>query len=167
MANYNRTILSNIWGVKKFSDLSTQEKLFYLYLHTSDITSDAGAYPLVPKKCAIDLNMSVAQIKKMLEKFEQIGYVCFDAEAEEICILDYHHEPKAGIKFEMFYKDLRRLTSQKVIDALVEMSKAAREISRVYFLALQQIAPEVNEAEFRIGKTSKTDTSNGSLKRNS
>ena len=157
MANYNRTIVSSLWSKKTFRKLTPKEKVFYFLLHTGEITSDTSVFPCLLDDCALYCGVSVNEIKKMITRFEELGLIYFDHEAEEICVLDYfeNHEPAGGITYEMYRKDFAKITSAQVFETLVENSKNYC-ISMPFFAALQDFVPDLKEEDFNIKKSDKT-----------
>lgn len=157
MANYCRTILSSLWSSKSFRKLNHKEKVFYFLLHTGEISSDTSVFPCMLDDCALYCGVQVEDVEKMIEKFQELGIVYYDYEAEEICVLDYFvmHSPSGGITYEMYRKDISKITSDKVIDVLVENSKKF-DISLSFFAALQDFRPSIKEEDFIIKSSNKT-----------
>ncbi len=107
--------------------------------------------------CSLYCGVSVKEIEKMLQRFEELGYIFYDYATEEICVLDYFvmHSPAGGITYEMYRKDLAKITSDKVLDVLVENSKRY-DISLPFFAALQDFKPQIKEEDFAIKSCSKS-----------
>ena len=146
MANYCRTILSSLWSSKSFRKLNQTEKVFYFLLHTGELSSDTSVFPCMLEDCALYCGVQVEEVEKMMKKFEELGLVYYDYDAEEICVLDYFamHNPAGGITYEMYRKDIGKITSDKVLDVLVENSKKY-DISLPFFAALQDFRPSIKE----------------------
>ena len=157
MANYCRTVLSSLWSNKSFRKLNHKEKVFYFLLHTGEISSDTSAFPCMISDCALYCGISVKEIEKMLQHFEELGYIFYDYDTEEICVLDYFvmHSPAGGITYEMYRKDLAKITSDEVLDAVVENSKKY-DISLPFFAALQDFRPTIKEEDFSIKNCNKS-----------
>lgn len=157
MANYSRTILSSLWSSKIFRKLNHKEKVFYFLLHTGEITSDTSVFPCLMDDCALYCGVSVKEIEKMLHRFEELGLIFYDYDLEEICVLDYFvmHSPVGGITYEMFRKDLAKISSDKILDVLVENSKKY-DISLPFFAALQDFRPCIKQEDFSIKHCEKT-----------
>ena len=158
MANYNRTIVSSLWSNKTFRRLTPKEKVFYFLLHTGEITSDTSVFPCFIEDCALYCGASKKEIEKMLAHFEELGLVMYDKDCEEIIILDFffYHPPVGGLTFEMFRKDLAKITSKKIMDALVENSKKYK-ISIQFFTALKEFVPYLCQDDFNIKKSTLTE----------
>ena len=158
MANYNRTIVSSLWSNKTFRRLTPKEKVFYFLLHTGEITSDTSVFPCFIEDCALYCGASKKEIEKMLAHFEELGLIMYDKECEEIIILDFffYHPPVGGLTFEMFRKDLAKITSKKIMDALVENSKKYK-ISIQFFTALKEFVPYLCQDDFNVKKSNLTE----------
>ena len=158
MANYNRTIVSSLWSNKTFRRLNHKEKVFYFLLHTGEITSDTSVFPCLVEDCALYCNVSKKEIEKMIAHFEELGIILYDREYEEVIILDafYYHPPVGGLTFEMFRKDLAKISSEKIMAALVENSKKYT-ISIQFFAALKEFVPDILNCDFKIKKTKLTE----------
>ena len=155
MANYNRTIISSVWTSLDFRKMTDKEKVLYFWLHTGEITSDSSAFPCLIDDCAHYCGMKRKDVESILKKFQELGLVFYDYEEENVVVLDYfdHHPPVGGIKYEMFAKDLAKITSDKVIDVLIENSKNYK-ISIAFFAALQDLRPEIKAEDFQIKNSS-------------
>ena len=158
MANYNRTIVSSLWSNKTFRRLTPKEKVFYFLLHTGEITSDTSVFPCFIEDCALYCGTSKKEIEKMLAHFEELGLIMYDKECEEIIILDFffYHPPVGGLTFEMFRKDLAKITSKKIMNALVENSKKYK-ISIQFFTALKEFVPYLCQDDFKVKKSTLTE----------
>ena len=158
MANYNRTIVSSLWSNKLFRRLTHKEKVFYFLLHTGEITSDTSVCPCMIEDCALYCNVSKKEIGKMINHFEELGIILYDHEYEEIIIKDlfYYHPPVGGLTFEMFKKDIAKISSKKILSALVENSKKYT-ISLQFFAALKEFVPNLRQDDFKIKKTNLTE----------
>jgi len=158
MSNFKRTYLSSYWGSSLFADMTLAEKVFYLYLHTSDETSDTGAFSLRINIAAARCGVGIPQMKKLIARFEELGILYFDAKTQETVVLDYfdHHPPASSLSYEMYESDLSKIRSDAVIDRLAEMAKDY-PICRTFFLALRTRKPDINEKDYRISATKSTD----------
>jgi hypothetical protein len=98
------------------------------------------------------------KIEKMIAHFEELGIILYDREYEEVIILDafYYHPPVGGLTFEMFRKDLAKISSEKIMAALVENSKKYT-ISIQFFAALKEFIPDILNCDFKIKKTKLTE----------
>lgn len=140
-----------------FRNLTADEKVVYLFLHTADISSDSSVFFCPLSDVASCCNMSKQKIIKIFKKFEAEKYIVYDYDFQEVCVMDYFwlHPPIGGIYYEMFYKDIQKIKSKCVIDTLVETAKNY-EISMAFFTALQDVRPDISQYEYVIKPTDKT-----------
>ena len=151
MANYTRRIKTEIWMDVKFRRFTPEEKTLYLLLRLGEFTSDSSVFRCPLSDCATLCGIPLEHVKTILKKFAKEGYVYYDYKTEEICVCDYFrlHPPVGGLYYEMFKADLDRIHSRKVIKKLIECAKRY-EISPAFFAALQDVAPEIREEDYRI-----------------
>lgn len=157
MANFNRSIKSDLWMTIDFRNLTSDEKVVYLFLHTADISSDSSVFFCPISDVSSSCNISKKKVMNIFKKFEEEHYIVYDYQRQEICVLDYFwlHPPIGGIYYEMFHKDISKVKSQIVIDALTEASKNY-EISMAFFTALQDVRPAISECDYVIKPSDKT-----------
>ncbi len=157
MANYNRSIKTDLWMTIAFRDLTSDEKVVYLFLHTADLSSDSSVFFCPISDVASCCNLSKAKVLKILKKFEEAGYIVYDYDYQEVFVKDYFwlHPPVGGLGFEMFYKDLSKIKSHHLIDLVVENSKEY-EISLPFFTALQDVRPNIKQDDYAIKPTKMT-----------
>ena len=70
-----RSINTKIWDDEWFEELSSEQKLVFLYLLTNQNTNILGIYQLSIKRIAYDTDLSKETIRKALEDFEKAGKV--------------------------------------------------------------------------------------------
>lgn len=157
MANFNRSIKSDLWMTIDFRNLTSDEKVVYLFLHTADISSDSSVFFCPLSDISSSCNISKKKIMNIFKKFEEEHYIVYDYKRQEVCVLDYFwlHPPIGGIYYEMFSKDISKVKSTIVIDALVEAAKNY-EISMAFFTALQDVRPEISEYDYIIKPSEKS-----------
>lgn len=151
MANYNRSIKTDLWMTIAFRKLTSDEKVVYLFLHTADFSSDSSVFFCPISDVASCCNLSKKKILNILKKFEDEGYIVFDYKYEEVFVRDYFslHPPVGGLGHEIFYKDLSKIKSSRLIDLLAENSKKY-EISLPFFTALQYVRSHIARDDYRI-----------------
>lgn len=157
-ANYERTVKSGlVWDNPIFESLDALEKLFYFLLITGQETSDTSVYLLSPKKIAYVLDCSKERALELIEKFEKLNLIKYDYETNEVLVLFYfqHNPPRGGLRYLGYGKDMAKITSSNLIDALAENAKGY-PITRAFFLALKDYA-DVDESDFDIKKTTAQD----------
>lgn len=76
MANY-RQIHTQIWRDDWFSELTTDEKLLFIYLFSNDSSSLTGLYKISLRVIAFETGLSTEFVRDALIKFESGGRVVF------------------------------------------------------------------------------------------
>ena len=89
MANFNRSIKSDLWMTIDFRNLTSDEKVVYLFLHTADISSDSSVFFCPLADVSGSCNISKKKVENIFKKFEEKGYIVYDYGRQEICVLDY------------------------------------------------------------------------------
>lgn len=152
MSNYSRNIRADIWDNRRFTGYNAKQKLFWFYLHTSDATSDTSVYRLRLNRAADACGISKKEAQRMLEGFIADGLVIYDEATEEVCMADYFtygHEPLSGIGHSYYRKDLKKIESKKILDALCVQAKGV-DICEQFFRALADVIPNLNRTDFHI-----------------
>lgn len=152
MSNYSRNVHADIWNTRRFAGYSAKQKLFWFYLHTSDETSDTSVFRLRLSRAADACGISKSEAKKILYGFIADGLVVYDEETEEVCIADYFtygHEPLSGIGYSYYRKDLKKIESKKILDALKENAKRV-DICEPFFDAMSEVIPGLNRSDYTI-----------------
>ena len=74
MAKY-RPVLCAIWGDPDFEDYSKDQKLIFLYLITTDKTTESGIYAVTPKAISNETGIPVSVVKETLGNgFKNVSY---------------------------------------------------------------------------------------------
>ena len=152
MSNYERTFKSAVWNERIFENLSNTEKVFYVLLHVGIETSDTSVFSLTHKRIKDHLMLSsVEEVDEILEKFTELGLIQYDYEHEEILVLDYfrHNPPKSPFFYEGYCKDLSKIHSKKLLEALAENAKNYT-LSVAFLSALSEyVAIDPNQYKLR------------------
>ena len=152
MSNYSRNVRADIWDNRRFAGYSAKQKLFWFYLHTSDDTSDTSVYRLRLNHAADACGTSKKEVQQMLEGFIAEGLVIYDVTTEEGFMADYFtygHDPLSGIGYSYYRKDLKKIESKKILDALCAQAKGV-DICEQFFRALSEVIPNLKQTDFRI-----------------
>lgn len=152
MSNYSRNIRADIWDNRRFTGYNAKQKLFWFYLHTSDATSDTSAFRLRLSRAADTCGISKNEAKKIFDGFVADGLAIYDEETEEVLITDYFvygHEPLSGIGYSYYRKDLKKIESKKILDALCVQAKGV-DICEQFFRALADVIPNLKRTDFHI-----------------
>lgn len=89
MANYRR-LQSSFWQDNFVLCLSTEEKLFYMYLLTNSRTNQCGIYSFSSLLASIELDLTQGKVMELLHKFIYRGKILYDKTTEEIMILNWY-----------------------------------------------------------------------------
>ena len=91
MAKY-RSIQTGFWSDSKvIDDFTPEDRYFYLYLLTNEKSNQLGCYELSIKQMCRDTGYNEENIKKLLNRFEDILKVInYDYETKEIFIKNWH-----------------------------------------------------------------------------
>lgn len=74
MAKY-RPVLSAIWSDPDFEDYSKDQKLIFLYLITSEKTTESGVYAVSPKAISNETGVPIPSVKEVLGNgFKNVSY---------------------------------------------------------------------------------------------
>ena len=84
-----RKIHVTFWSDSFISELSTEKKLFYIYLLTNEKTTQCGIYETTKKKIAFDLGYSIDTVSKLLQYFEKQGKILYSEKTNEILLLNW------------------------------------------------------------------------------
>ena len=63
--------------------------------------------------------------------------------------ITYGHEPLSGIGYSYYRKDLKKIESKKILDALCAQAKGV-DICEQFFRALSEVIPNLKQTDFRI-----------------
>lgn len=84
-----RPINTEIWKDDYMLDLSSTEKLLFIYLLTNDFTTQAGIYKLSMNHAAMETGLSQEQMLSCLQKFHADGKIIYNLPTKEIAILNW------------------------------------------------------------------------------
>lgn len=158
MPNYVRSVKTDLWIESRFRKFDAAQKIVWFYLHTGYHSSETALYPCPIEDIALFCKLSKKKTAEIIEYFCDQNLILYDHETEEVLVLDYfdYHAPNMGLYYRMYAGDLSKIKSQKLIDELVEMSKKYK-ISMAFFTALKNLRPNLNQSDFKVKKTGKTE----------
>ena len=84
-----RKIHTSIWSDSFFSELDSEQKLFYLYLLTNERTKQCGVYEITKRQIAFDLSYSIDKVSILLKYFTDNGKIKYNDETKEIGIANW------------------------------------------------------------------------------
>lgn len=88
MAIY-RQIHIDFWQDELVTELSSEEKYFFIYLMTNSKTTQCGVYRVNLKIMAFDLGWDKSNVEKLLTRFVEKERILFNPEHNEIFILNW------------------------------------------------------------------------------
>ncbi|WP_411678864.1 DnaD domain protein [Clostridium thailandense] len=88
MAFY-RYIRTGFWQDDFISELTPEEKYFYLYLMTNLKTTQCGIFILVKKIAEAELGYSRETIEKLLKRFVEYGKIAYSEKTNEVMLLNW------------------------------------------------------------------------------
>lgn len=88
MAIY-RQIHVDFWQDEIVTELSPEEKYFYLYLMTNNRTTQCGVYRFNLKVMAFDLGYDKSTVEKLLSRFVSNGRIKYNEEENEIYLVNW------------------------------------------------------------------------------
>lgn len=109
MAKY-RPVLSAIWSDPDFEEYSKDQKLIFLYLITTEKTTESGVYAVTPKAISSETGIPVSTVKEVLGNgFKNISY-----DFENSCVfvhsfLRYNGRGRKDLLAKSIQADARRV----------------------------------------------------------
>lgn len=88
MAIY-RQIHTTVWKDDWVGELSTKEKLLWMYLTTNDRTTQCGVYVFSWRYAPFETGLSIEEIRKIISKFQIDGKIKFNESNNEIMIVNW------------------------------------------------------------------------------
>lgn len=85
-----RFLQTGFWRDDYFSEISPEDKYFYIYLLTNEMCTQCGIYTLVPKFAALELGYSVDTVKALINRFVDYGKIFYNEEKCEVMIINWY-----------------------------------------------------------------------------
>jgi hypothetical protein len=85
-----RQVHTEFWQDNFVVELTPEDRYFYLYLITNSRVSQCGIYSFSRKFAAVETGYSSETIDKLLERFVGYGKILYNAEKNEIMILNWY-----------------------------------------------------------------------------
>lgn len=151
-----RQLSVNIWTDDLVLSMSPEQKLLFLYLHTSPYSSGCGIYHLQLRTMGFQLGLTAAPIESALRGLAAAfpDLVAIDWETKEVALLQY---PKqlliTASKRVMGYveKEIEKVQSQYLLRELIARNSATLSkpyLSRIRALQMQVINQNRENVEF-------------------
>ena len=112
-----RFIKTNMWQDPFFLDLTSQDKLFHIYLISNGKTTQCGIFEQTPSMMAFELGYSVGRVEEQIARFEQWGKLARDKTTHEFFLLswlkhNFHPSPNVITCME---KELEKVKSPALL----------------------------------------------------
>ena len=88
MAKY-RQIQTCFWRDSFVTELTPEEKFFYMYIMTNSSTTQCGIYTFIIKFAEVETGYNSNTIEKLLKKFVEYGKIRYCKETKELMILNW------------------------------------------------------------------------------
>jgi DnaD/phage-associated family protein len=85
-----RFLQTDFWRDDFFLELSPEDKYFYLYLLTNDVSSQCGIYNFIPKLAAVELGYSEDTVMVLINRFVGYGKIFFNEKNKEVMIINWY-----------------------------------------------------------------------------
>jgi hypothetical protein len=108
MAGY-RQIHTQIWKDEWFIELSSDEKLLFIYLFSNEQTSISGVYKLPPRVIAYETGLDQGFVETALAKFDQQKKVYYRDGVIWVVNMPRYHANRSETTWKKILKDVRRL----------------------------------------------------------
>lgn len=96
----NRYVNTAFWDDDYISELSWKEKLLFLYLLTSPLTSICGAFEISLRRIAFDTGMEISEIRDFLGKFQSDQKIYY-VDGKWIVLRNFLKHQTFGAKMQM------------------------------------------------------------------
>jgi len=94
MAIY-RQIQIDFWQDDFVTDLSAEDRYFFIYLLTNSKTTQCGVYQINVKLAAFELGWDREQVNKLLKRFVEYGKILYDQTTSELMLVNWLKYNKA------------------------------------------------------------------------
>lgn len=88
MAKY-RQLQTCFWKDSFVTELTPEEKFFYMYLMTNDNTTQCGIYTFIVKFAEVETGYNRETIEKLLNRFIEYGKIKYCRETKEIMVVNW------------------------------------------------------------------------------
>jgi DnaD/phage-associated family protein len=143
MARY-RSIQTSFWQDNFIVKLPLIEKGFYSYILTNSRTNQCGIYNFSITFSAIELGCSEDEIRTLLDKFVQYGKILYDAENQELMILNWYKYNLNNSKNTLtcVNRELEDVKNKEFVRKFYELCKLKRYPLEIIFDGIDIDQPE-------------------------
>lgn len=122
MAIY-RYVRTSFWQDDFVSELTPEEKYFYIYLMTNLKTTQCGIFKLVKKIAEAETGYSRETIEKLIKRFIEYGKIAYCEETKEVMILNWMKYNFSSSKntIACINKELKEVENKEFIDIMYKL----------------------------------------------
>ena len=124
-----RKVHTSFWSDSFTSDLSVDQKLFYLYLLTNERTRQCGVYEITKKQISFDLGYSIDKVSILLKYFIGTGKIRYNENTKELAIgnwLKYNSSTSPKVK-SCIDKEFKLVKDTVLIEYVKSMDTQSQE----------------------------------------
>ena len=122
MAIY-RQIQIDFWQDNFVTDLSAEDRYFFIYLLTNSNTSQSGVYQINVKLAAFELGWDREQVNKLIKRFVEYGKIEYDDTTSEIMIVNWLKYNKATSPkvAKVIDREIKSIKNEHFKDTLIQL----------------------------------------------
>lgn len=122
MAIY-RQIQIDFWQDNFVTDLSAEDRYFFIYLLTNSNTSQSGVYQINVKLAAFELGWDREQVNKLIKRFVEYGKIEYDETTSEIMIVNWLKYNKATSPkvAKVIDREIKSIKNEHFKDTLIQL----------------------------------------------
>lgn len=122
MAIY-RQIQIDFWQDNFVTDLSAEDRYFFIYLLTNSNTSQSGVYQINVKLAAFELGWDREQVNKLIKRFVEYGKIEYDEATSEIMIVNWLKYNKATSPkvAKVIDREIKSIKNDHFKDTLIQL----------------------------------------------
>jgi DnaD/phage-associated family protein len=124
MAKY-RQLQTCFWKDSFVTELTPEEKFFYMYLMTNDNTTQCGIYTFIVKFAEVETGYNRETIEKLLNRFIEYGKIKYCSETKEIMVVNWLKHNFIGSKpvISCINKELKQVKQAAFVKDLYNVCK--------------------------------------------
>jgi hypothetical protein len=124
-----RKVHTSFWSDSFTSDLTVDQKLFYIYLLTNERTKQCGVYEITKKQISFDLGYSIDKVSILLTYFINKGKIKYNEYTKELAIgnwLKYNFSTSPKVK-SCIDKEFKLVKDTVLIEYVKSMDTLSQE----------------------------------------
>lgn len=147
----SRPVCVDFWLDKKvYDNLSTNDKLIFIYLLTNSRTLQQGIYTIPIGLISYETNIPLEDVEESLKKLEEVEIINYSRDTDEVAILNYNKYSilKGGKPVEACYNNIAKSVKNKeLIRAVYDkmLINAKNDTREIYSYALKKFEECVKE----------------------